>query len=88
MATIEQNAVIKSKDTSGNLLLIYPVTKSDNIAEFPDIATGATGDLLEYNGSTFSFSTRPNVVISDTQPTGQHTNDTWIQITETVTNYT
>lgn len=31
MATTEHNALIRAKDASGNSLLIYPITKAENI---------------------------------------------------------
>lgn len=34
MAVTEHNALIRAKDASGNSLIIYPITKADNVDGF------------------------------------------------------
>lgn len=56
MATIENNVLMRSKDTNGNINLFYPITKADNVdgldesissqiaTQLTPIATSGTGD--------------------------------------------
>lgn len=48
MATIEANGIFKVKDASGNLYLVYPVTRKENIADLAE-ATQTEAGLFSAN---------------------------------------
>ncbi len=57
MATIEANGILELKDANGNLYLVYPVTKKENIADLEDATTSESGlmsvlDKIKLDGIT------------------------------------
>lgn len=48
MATIEANGIFEVKDASGNLYLVYPVTRKENIADLTE-ATQTESGLFSAN---------------------------------------
>ena len=43
MATIEANGILEVKDANGNLYLVYPVTKKENIADLENATQTEAG---------------------------------------------
>lgn len=51
MATIEVNGILNVKDKNGNLNMIYPVTKTENIADL-EPATSSKNGLMPAEDKT------------------------------------